>query len=72
MRPYRIQSRLLSSRRDALPLDTWFLTGTDALRLDTLVRPYTSQSRLVSSRSFDNGRTDRASLQDSVTASIES
>ena len=41
------------------------LTGMDA----QIVRPLQSET---SSRSFDNGRTDRASLQDSVTASVES
>ncbi len=39
--------------------------GTDALRLDTLERPYRTRSRLMSSSWFDNGRSDRASLQDS-------
>ena len=43
---------------------SFVLTGTDA----RVVRPYRIQSRLVSSRSFDNGRSERASLQDSVTA----
>ena len=40
------------------------LTGTDALRLDTLVRPYRIQSRLVSSRRDGHSR---AFLQGAVT-----
>ena len=47
MRPYRT---------------TGGMTGTDALRLDTLVRPYKSLFVLL----YYNGRTDRASLQDDV------
>ena len=38
----------------------------DALRLDTLVRPYKSLFVLL----YYNGRSDRASLQNSVTASL--
>ena len=59
MRPYRIQSRLVSS--------SWFDNGRPPPRRPVgthglCVHPRQSET---SSRSFDNGRSDRASLQDS-------
>ena len=68
VRPYRIQSRLVSSRSASLQRATRIIatrqvrpgrSTTDALWLDTSVRPYRIQSRLVSSHSASLQRATR-------------